>query len=90
MPGLGIGAYTAIFLCNLWPRETFFPLFFGSALEPLKVSMLTWALKNGKPAVISGMLGFAGVGTGLRIIVLCYWNASTLKGSRARYDDFFL
>jgi len=52
--------------------------------------MLTWALKNGKPAVISGMLGFAGVGTGLRIIVLCYWNASTLKGSRARYDDFFL
>jgi hypothetical protein len=68
MPGLGVGAFTAIFLCNVWPKETFLPLFFGSTLEPLGVGMLTWALKNGKAAVVCGMLGFAGVGTGLRMM----------------------
>jgi hypothetical protein len=68
IPGLGVGAYAAIFLCNVWPRETFFPLLFGSTLEPLGVGILTWALKNGRPAVVSGLVGFAGVGTGLRLM----------------------
>ena len=68
MPGLGVGAYGAIFLCNVWPRETFFPLLFGSALEPLGIGMLTWALNTGRPNVVSGMVGFAGVGTGLRLM----------------------
>ena len=68
MPGLGVGAYSAMFLCNFWPKETFFPMFLGSTLEPLGVGMLTWALSKGKPAVVSGMLGFAGVGTGLRLM----------------------
>jgi hypothetical protein len=67
-PGLGVGAYTAMFLCNIWPKETFWPLFFGSTLEPLGVGMLTWALKHGKISVVDGMLGFAGVGTGLRMM----------------------
>jgi hypothetical protein len=67
-PGLGVGAYTAMFLCNIWPKATFWPLFFGSTLEPLGVGMLTWALSNGRINVVDGMLGFAGVGTGLRIM----------------------
>ena len=68
MPGLGVGAYSAMFMCNVWPRQTFFPLFFGSTLEPLGVGMLTWALNTGRPNVVCGMLGFAGVGTGLRMM----------------------
>jgi hypothetical protein len=68
LPGLGVGVYAAIFMCNVWPRETFFPLFFGSTLEPLGVGMLTWGLHTGKPAVVSGLVGFAGVGTGLRLM----------------------
>jgi hypothetical protein len=68
MPGLGVGAYSAMSMCNLWPKQTFWPLFLGSILEPLGVGMLTWALFNGRPAVVSGMLGFAGVGTGLRLM----------------------
>ena len=68
LPGLGVGAYTAMYLCNVRPRETFFPLFFGSTLEPLGVGMLTWALNNARPTVVCGMLGFAGVGTGLRMM----------------------
>ena len=67
-PGLGVGAYTAMFLCNIWPKATFWPLFFGSTLEPLGVGMLTWALSNGRISVVDGMLGFAGVGTGLRMM----------------------
>jgi len=30
--------------------------------------MLTWALHTGKPAIVSGMVGFAGVGIGLRLM----------------------
>jgi hypothetical protein len=67
-PGLGVGTYLAMFLCNIWPKETFWPLFFGSTLEPLGVGMLTWALSHGRINVVDGMLGFAGVGTGLRIM----------------------
>ena len=67
-PGLGVGAYTAMFICNIWPRQTFLPLFLGSILEPLGVGMLTWALSNGNITVVDGMLGFAGVGTGLRLM----------------------
>ena len=67
-PGLGVGAYGAMFLCNIWPKETFWPLFFGSTLEPLGVGMLTWALLHGKINIVDGMLGFAGVGTGLRMM----------------------
>ena len=67
-PGLGVGTYAAMFLCNIWPKSTFWPLFFGSTLEPLGVGMLTWALSHGRIRVVDGMLGFAGVGTGLRIM----------------------
>lgn len=69
LPGLGVGVYSAMFLCNVWPRMTFWPLFFGSILEPIGVGMLTWALgNNGRPSVVCGLLGFAGVGTGLRMM----------------------
>ena len=67
-PGLGVGVYSAMFICNIWPKQTFWPLFLGSTLEPLGVGMLTWALSNGKITVVDGMLGFAGVGTGLRMM----------------------
>lgn len=67
-PGLGVGVYISMFLCNIWPKATFWPLFFGSTLEPLGVGMLTWALSNGRVNVVDGMLGFAGVGTGLRMM----------------------
>ena len=52
----------------MWPKETFWPLFFGSTLEPLGVGMLAWALRNGRVSLVDGMLGFAGVGTGLRVM----------------------
>jgi hypothetical protein len=67
-PGLGVGAYAAMFLCNIWPKATFWPLLFGSTLEPLGMGMLAWALSRGRINVVDGMLGFAGVGTGLRIM----------------------
>lgn len=67
-PGLGVGTYLAMFLCNRWPKETFWPLFFGSTLEPVGIGMLTWALSRGRVGVVDGMLGFAGIGTGLRLM----------------------
>lgn len=69
LPGLGVGIYSAMFLCNVWPRMTFWPLFFGSVLEAIGIGMLTWALgTDGRPSVVCGLLAFAGVGTGLRMM----------------------
>jgi hypothetical protein len=69
LPSLRVGAYTAIFLYNVWPRQTFWLLFFGCTLEPLGVGILAWTLKrSGRPAVVCGLLGFTGVGTGLRFM----------------------
>lgn len=68
MPGLGAGAYTAMFICNAWPRQTFFPLFLGTAVEPLGITLLAVAINNGNLGVVYGMLALTGFGTGIRLM----------------------
>ncbi|KAK7744101.1 hypothetical protein SLS53_003622 [Cytospora paraplurivora] len=67
-PGIGCGVYAAMVFCNIWPRNTFVPLFLGSIIEAVGVGLLAWAMSTGKTATIYGMVAFSGVGTGLRFM----------------------
>jgi hypothetical protein len=67
-PGIGIGVYFAMVMCNFYPRQTFLPLCLGSIVEATGISVLAWALHNGHHVTISFMMGLTGAGTGLRIM----------------------
>ncbi|ROV94334.1 hypothetical protein VMCG_08659 [Cytospora schulzeri] len=67
-PGIGGGVYAAMVFCNVWPRNTFLPLFLGSTIEAVGIGLLAWAMYTGKTGTIYGMIAFSGVGTGLRFM----------------------
>lgn len=67
-PGLGVGVYSAMFLCNAWPRQTFFPLFWGSIVEAAGLSLLTWAVATRQKTLVNVFLAISGAGTGLRFM----------------------
>ena len=62
LPGIGVGAYLAMFTVNVWPKQTWPSLFLGSVLETAGFSVLAWALHTGRVPVIAGMMGLAGAG----------------------------
>lgn len=68
LPGLGFGAYAAIFLCNVYPKQTWPPLFIGTIIEPLGITLLAVALSSKNVNLIYGMLALTGVGTGIRFM----------------------
>ncbi|PVH88698.1 MFS general substrate transporter [Cadophora sp. DSE1049] len=68
MPGLGGGAYLAMFAMNKWPCATAPPLLLGTILEPLGITVLASALNTGNLHLIFGMLALTGVGTGIRLM----------------------
>ncbi|KAG8530659.1 uncharacterized protein KY384_004014 [Bacidia gigantensis] len=68
LPGIGVGAYSAMFFCNIWPKQTWFPIFSGSVIETVGFAVLCYALHTGKVSVIAGMMALAGAGTGLRLM----------------------
>lgn len=63
-----VGAYLAMFACNIYPRQTWFPLAFGTLIEPLGMTLLAVAINMDNVPLICGMLGLAGVGTGIRFM----------------------
>ncbi|KAI0142402.1 MFS general substrate transporter [Hypoxylon sp. NC0597] len=67
-PGLGVGVYSSLLLCNFWPRQTFLPLFLGSVIEAVGLGMLAWALYFEHTPTIYGMMAVTGAGTGLRFM----------------------
>ncbi|KAF2279626.1 MFS general substrate transporter [Westerdykella ornata] len=67
-PGLGVGVYVAMYLCNIWPRQTYYTLFAGSIIEGLGLALLAWAVSSRQKALVNGMLALSGVGTGLRFM----------------------
>ncbi|KAI9732875.1 MAG: hypothetical protein M1834_003815 [Cirrosporium novae-zelandiae] len=68
IPGIGVGVYSAMFLCNILPRQTFYPLFMGSVIECIGISVLTWAVTTRRQSYVDGMMALAGAGTGLRFM----------------------
>jgi hypothetical protein len=55
-------------MCNTNPRQTFFPLFLGTILEPLGITVLATALRSNNLKLIYGMLALTGIGTGIRLM----------------------
>ncbi|KAF2018617.1 MFS general substrate transporter [Aaosphaeria arxii CBS 175.79] len=67
-PGLGVGVYSAMYLCNIWPRQTFYALMAGSVIEATGIAVLSWACETRQASLVNGMLALSGAGTGLRFM----------------------
>ncbi|KAH7095660.1 major facilitator superfamily domain-containing protein [Paraphoma chrysanthemicola] len=67
-PGLGVGVYSAMFLCNRWPRQTFFPLMWGSIVEGVGLALLTYSVSIRNQTMVKVFLAVSGAGTGLRFM----------------------
>jgi hypothetical protein len=67
-PGLGVGVYSAMVLCNIWPCQTFYPLFWGSIIESVGLGLLTWAVSARETTLVNVFLAVAGAGTGIRFM----------------------
>ncbi|KAF2856133.1 MFS general substrate transporter [Plenodomus tracheiphilus IPT5] len=67
-PGLGVGVYSAMFLCNRWPRQTFFPLLWGSVVEGVGLALLTYSVSIRHQTLVKVFLAVSGAGTGLRFM----------------------
>ena len=57
-----------MFSCNIWPRQTWPPLAFGTVVETLGVTFLALSMRWAHLPTIYGMLAFTGVGTGIRLM----------------------
>ncbi|PYH36686.1 putative MFS multidrug transporter [Aspergillus neoniger CBS 115656] len=68
IPGLGAGVYLAIYFCNGFPRQTFFPLFLGAVLSTVGLSVVAYAISAQKTSLLSGMVVITGAGVGLRLM----------------------
>ncbi|KAJ5377634.1 uncharacterized protein N7496_005043 [Penicillium cataractarum] len=67
LPGIGVGAYMAMFSSNVWPRQTLPALLLGSITSSVGISVLAWAVHAGKTTVIYGMMALVGHGVGIRM-----------------------
>lgn len=67
-PGLGIGVYTTLAMCNYWPKQTFYPLFIGSIIEAVGLSAMTWAIYARNTTLVNVFLAVAGAGTAFRFM----------------------
>ncbi|KAI2995569.1 hypothetical protein CBS147346_9848 [Aspergillus niger] len=68
IPGLGAGVYLAIYFCNGFPRQTFFPLLMGAVLSTVGLSVVAYAISAKETSLLSGMLVITGAGVGLRLM----------------------
>jgi hypothetical protein len=67
-PGLGVGVYAAGWLCRVWPRQTFFPLVWGSIVESVGLALLAYSISIRNQTLVKVFLAVAGAGTGLRFM----------------------
>lgn len=67
-PGLGIGVYMAMYMCNVRPAQTFLPLFVGSVVEGVGLAVLAYAVSIRHDTLVSVFLAVSGAGTGLRFM----------------------
>lgn len=62
------GLLAALYLVNVWPRNTYTPLLLGAVLQSVSMGMLAWALYVERSPVIMGMMALVGVGSGFRLL----------------------
>jgi hypothetical protein len=68
VPGIGVGVYTAILMCNVYPRQTIWPLFLGTMVETGAIGALSWAISARQKTAVNVLMGVAGFGTGIRFM----------------------
>ncbi|KAE8352087.1 major facilitator superfamily domain-containing protein [Aspergillus coremiiformis] len=68
IPGMGAGVYLAVFMCNVWPAQTFFPLNIGTIVSTVGLAMVVYAISTQNTGLINGMMALTGAGTGLRFM----------------------
>ncbi|KAE8156343.1 major facilitator superfamily domain-containing protein [Aspergillus tamarii] len=68
IPGMGAGVYIAVFLCNVWPAQSFFPLNIGTIVSTVGLTMVVYAIHTQNTSLINGMMAITGAGTGLRFM----------------------
>ncbi|KIW32306.1 uncharacterized protein PV07_03860 [Cladophialophora immunda] len=68
VPGIGAGVYIAIFICNVYPRQTFPPLLMGTIIENAGIAVLAYAVKVKDATLVNVMMAIAGAGTGMRFM----------------------
>lgn len=59
------GAYSAMFLTNVWPRQTLPPLLLSTITAATGVTVLAWATYTETLSVVYGMMSLAGFGIGM-------------------------
>lgn len=62
------GVYLAIYFCNGFPRQTFYPLLLGAVLSTVGLSVVAYAISAQKTSLLSGMVVITGAGVGLRLM----------------------
>lgn len=68
VPGIGVGVYTAILMCNVYPRQTIWPLLLGTIVETSSIGALAWAISARRKTAVNILMGVAGFGTGIRFM----------------------
>jgi hypothetical protein len=68
VPSIGVGVYTAILMCNVYPRQTIWPLLLGTAVETGAVGALSWAISARRKTAMDVLISVAGFGTGIRFM----------------------
>jgi len=69
IPGLGSGVYVAMYMCNVYPAQTYPPIFLGTGLiVPIALGLLTYALDIRAEGFILGMMALSGFGNGITIM----------------------
>jgi hypothetical protein len=68
VPGIGVGVYTAIMMCNVYPRQTIWPLLLGTLVETGAIGALSWAIRARQKTAVNVLMGVAGFGTGIRFM----------------------
>src|SRR6187402_450592 len=58
----------AMYACNVWPLQTFFPMLLGTIIEPLGITILAVGINSDRLPLVYGMLALTGVGTGIRFM----------------------
>lgn len=56
-----------MFMSNIFPRQTIYPLLLGSLCSAVGVQVLCWGIDAGHLALIYGMMALAGFGVGVRM-----------------------
>lgn len=68
VPGIGVGVYMAIYMCNSWLRQTWHPIMLGGVIQAAAIGVMPWAVWRERDSVVNGMMALTGVGVGIRFV----------------------